>query len=127
MSWSFTFNMPRAVRLFIQANLPNDHSALSLCGIDKNVNNYWWADAAFYTFVPGSTATTITLTAPLGGAWSNICGQPSTLNPAAFDSAIASIKFVGLSFGSGFFFANGVGVDGSTGTATFQLITYTIT
>jgi hypothetical protein len=117
------------VRLFIQANLPNDHSA-AVCGINKNVNNYWWADAAFYTFTPGSSPGTVTLSASLStvtGLWSNICGQTSSANSAAFDSAIASISYIGLSFGSNSFFSNGMGVDGTTGTATFQLLAYTIT
>ena len=118
---------PGAVRLFIQANLPADGSAtcLGASGNEYNVNNYWWADAASYTFVPGPSGT-ITLTASLSGAWSGICGNPSTSDPVAFNSALSDIKYVGLSFGSGSFFSNGLGVDGTTGTATFQLISYTI-
>jgi hypothetical protein len=115
-----------AVRLFIQANLPNDHSAACVGG-SANVNNYWWSNPVSYTFVSGGSVTSFTLTATLSPAnWSGICGNFDTLNPTAFDSAIASIKYVGLSFGSGSFFANGMGVDGTTGTATFQLISYTI-
>lgn len=113
------------VRLFIQSNLPNDQSA-EICGINANMNNYWWSDTASYTFTSGSSPETVTLTASLNGAWSNICGQTSASNAAAFSSAIASIKYIGLSYGSGFYFANGMGVDGTTGTATFQLISYTI-
>ena len=58
--------------------------------------------------------------------WSDLCGHFGTLDLAAFSAAISNIKFVGLSFGSGFFFENGVGVDGTTGTATLQLISYSI-
>ncbi|HZW55251.1 MAG TPA: hypothetical protein VFF30_03095 [Nitrososphaerales archaeon] len=114
------------VRLFVQSNLPNDHS--STCTGRGNVNNYWWADPASgsYTFGTGGSGP-VTLSIPLNPAdWSNICGQFGTSNTAAFDSALANIKFIGLSFGSYYFFANGMGVDGTTGTATFQLVSYTI-
>jgi hypothetical protein len=117
---------PAFVRLFIQANLPNDGSA-SCVGGNSNVDNYWWADVSSYTFVTGGSGGTITLTASLNNAnWSGICGNPASSNPTGFDSAIANIKYVGLSFGSGYFFASGVGVDGTTGTAAFQLISYVI-
>jgi hypothetical protein len=127
-----------AVRLFIQANLPNDHSSKctaygngnGLTGT-KNTNNYWWADDAQYTFNPVSpTAGTVTLTAPLGSPWSDICGNSNfglTGPTTGFLSALSHIKYVGLSFGSGSFYSNGLGVDGTTGTATFTLTSFTIT
>lgn len=117
---------PAFVRLFVEANLPADGSATCVGG-HANVNNYWWADAAFYTFTPDGSGGTITLTAPLNPTqWSGICGNPGSADPASFDLAIANIKNVGLSFGSGYFFASGVGVDGATGSANFQLISYTV-
>ena len=118
---------PAFVRLFVQSNLPNDGSATCVPGND-NEGNYWWADAASYTFAPGAGSTvTVTLSAALSpSGWSGICGNAASANQAGFDNSIASIKYVGLSFGSGYFFASGVGVDGSTGTATFQLISYNI-
>ncbi len=121
----FNLATPAFVRLFIQANLPNDGSAN--CGVGRaNVNNYWWADVSSYTFVTGGSGGAITLTASLSSAnWSGICGNPASSSPA-FDTALSNIKYVGLSFGSGSFFASGVGVDGATGTATFQLLSYTI-
>jgi hypothetical protein len=116
------------VRLFIQANLPEDGSAN--CGVGhKNILNYWWAVGSMssYTFVPGGTTATVTLTASLDPTnWSGICGNSAALNPTGFSSALSDIKYVGLSFGSGSFFANGMGVDGSTGMATFQLLSYTV-
>jgi hypothetical protein len=114
------------VRLFIQANLPSDGTA-SCVGGNKNVNNYWWADVSSYTFVTGGSGGVITLTASLNNAnWSGICGNPASSNSPAFDVALANIKYVGLSFGSGSFFANGVGVDGTTGSAVLILTDYTI-
>lgn len=115
---------PGAVRLFIQANLPNDNSAT--CTGGGNALNYWWSDTQFYSFSKG--AGTVTLTTSLdASAWSGICGGAAGSNQAGFDLALANIKLVGLSFGSGDFFANGLGVDGSTGTAQFQLTSYTVT
>jgi hypothetical protein len=112
------------VRLFIQANLPEDGSAT--CGVGhKNLYNYWWADVGSYTFVPGSATATMSVTLNPAN-WSGICGNPGSANPAMFDTALANIKYVGLSFGSYYFFSNGLGVDGNTGTATFQLVSYSI-
>jgi hypothetical protein len=112
------------VRLFIQANLPDDGSATCVGG-NKNVLNYWWADVSSYTFTPGGG--TYTMSATLDPAnWSGICGNPASGNTAGFDQALAEIHLVGLSFGSGYFFANGLGVDGTTGTATFQLLSYNV-
>ncbi len=120
---------PAFVRLFIQANLPADGSAtcLSSSGNNNNVNNYWWADVSSYTFTTGGSGGTVTLSASLSNPnWSGICGNPASANPVGFDAALSDIKYVGLSFGSGYFFASGVGVDGATGTAAFQLLTYSI-
>lgn len=117
---------PAFVRLFIQANLPNDHSAFCVGG-NGNVENYWWADFASYTFVPGGSGGSVTLAATLSPLnWSGICGNSGSSNVPAFENAIANTKYVGLSFGSGSFFADGVGVDGATGTATFTLLSYTV-
>jgi hypothetical protein len=112
------------VRLFIQANLPEDGSAT--CGVGhKNVLNYWWADVNSYTFIPGSASVTMTVSLDPAN-WSGICGNQASANTAGFDLALANIKYVGLSFGSNSFFSNGLGVDGGTGTATFQLTSFTI-
>ena len=118
---------PAFVRLFIEANLPSDGSA-GCVGGNQNVENFWWADVQAYTFTSGGSGGPITMTVSLNPAnWSGICGNPASANPAGFHQALANIKQVGLSFGSGSFFASGVGVDGSTGGATFQVISYTVT
>ena len=117
---------PAFVRLFFQSNLPNDGSAVCVPGNDNN-GNYWWADpsGASYTF-SGAGTITVTLTATLSSSnWSGICGNGASSTPA-FDNALANVKYVGLSFGSGYFFASGVGVDGTPGSATFTLVSYTV-
>lgn len=117
---------PAFVRLFIQANLPADGSATCVGG-HANEDNYWWADVSSYTFVKGGSGGSVTMAATLNYAnWSGICGNPASGNPSGFDQALANIKYIGLSFGSGYYFASGVGVDGSTGSATFQLVSYTV-
>jgi hypothetical protein len=109
------------VRLFFQSNLPSDGSAFCVGG-NANVNNYWWSDTAFYAFTTSSGGTT--LTASFSDPWSNICGQPSSTNGGAgFMAALSNVKYVGLSFGSGSFFANGVDAQGAE---TFQLTGFTV-
>ena len=117
---------PAFVRLFFQSNLPSDGSAVCVSGND-NYGNYWWADVQSYTFSTGTgSEVTVTMSVSLSSSnWSGICGNAASSTPA-FDNALANIKYVGLSFGSGYFFASGVGVDGLTGSATFQLLSYTI-
>jgi hypothetical protein len=59
--------------------------------------------------------------------WSDWNGQFGTVDAettAAFEAAAADPDLVGLSFGGGCFFENGVGT--SSGSATFKLISYTI-
>jgi len=104
-----------------------------------NEFDYWWSNTpvAATTTTPGSHYQF----SPMGGGsngpimlqvslnpmnWSDLCGHFGIDYPAAFMASISNIKNLGVSFGSGFFFENGVGVDGTTGTATFQLTSYTI-
>jgi len=86
--------------------------------------DYWWSDVA-----PGSATLdsffitgTQTLTAVLDPttAWSDWNGQPSSANAAAFTAAASSITSIGLSFGGGCFFENGVGTSDGSGVFTLQ-------
>ena len=59
---------------------------------------------------------TVTLTVAIDPAapWSDWNGEPSGPNSSAFTAAASNITAVGLSFGGGGFFENGVGTtDGS--------------
>jgi hypothetical protein len=84
---------------------------------------YWWSDVA-----PGSaqldtlTAGSQTLTATLDPTtpWSDWNGQPSSANAAAFIAAAGDITSIGLSFGGGCFFENGVGTSDGSGVFTLQ-------
>lgn len=119
---------PVTVRLFIQANLPNNDT--TILGHYGDNYNYWWSDSAYISFSSGST-TSVTISAILNPAdWSSINGLAGDYNTsvnAAFDQALANIKYVGISFGSGYFYASGVGVNYNTGTAVFELTDYTVT
>lgn len=138
-------NCPGTVRLYFASNLPQAgmSSCLGLNGnsdhtVVKNEFNFWWSNTpvqatplgnpgSYYQFMTGGSGGTVTLQVKLDPTmWSDLCGHIGTFDLASFQNSIANIKYVGLSFGSGFFFENGVGVDGTTGSATFELTSYAI-
>ena len=84
--------------------------------------NYWWSDADVQDLANG----TFTVTAVIDPAtsWSAYYGEPSSSNTAAFDAAASNIKDIGLSFGGGYFAANGVGT--SDGLGNFTLTSFTV-
>lgn len=121
-----------SVRIFLQSNLPASTLPNCVGAPGYNEYNYWWSNptdggVGAYTFVTGGSGGSVTLSVTLSPSdWSDLCGHFGTTNVGAFDAALAKVTTVGLSFGSGSFFANGMGVDGTTGTATFQLIDFAI-
>lgn len=127
------------VRIFFTAHLPEGHNTNSaIPGL--NEYTYWWSNPVGYDFGTTSSTTpgvsvavsgdlaTVTLTVAVSPAnWSDIYGHFGTLNAtttAGFNAALAGITDIGLSFGSGNFFANGVGV--SSGTVTFELNSFSV-
>ncbi len=103
------------VRPYFKSNLKGDFA----------VTNYWWANPTHYTFVDGTSAT-ITLTVPVAtGNWSDWNGEPDSTVSTAFAQAVTNVGQIGLSFGGGCFFANGVGL--STGSGSFVLTSYSVT
>ncbi len=137
---------PGAVRLYFTSNLPQ--AGMSSClgfngnsqhAVVANEFDYWWSNTpvramtgilgSYYQFSPtgGGSNGPIMLQVSLDPMnWSDLCGHFGFMFPAAFIASISNIKNLGVSFGSGFFFENGVGVRGTTGTATFQMTSYTI-
>ena len=81
--------------------------------------NYWWSDVAWTTL---SNEGPITLTSALNAAsgWSDWNGQPSSSNVSAFTAAASAVTAVGLSFGGGGFFENGVGTTDGSGNFTLN-------
>jgi len=56
--------------------------------------------------------------------WSDWGGQNAFDVPAAFAAAVVNVSGIGLSFGGGSFFANGVGM--SAGSASLTLTSYSV-
>jgi hypothetical protein len=73
--------------------------------------HYWWSSPESWTLAEGS-ASTISQVVNDPGEWSDWNGMLGTANPAKFAKAIARVRTVGLSFGGGCFFENGVTVTG---------------
>jgi hypothetical protein len=109
---------PSTVRLYFETNNAGGF----------NETNYWWANAS-----GGSTSldtvgnnTTVTLTLNLiGSYWSDYYGHfgNDPTYSAGFAKAVKNVTGIGLSFGGGYFFENGVGT--SNGLGSFQLQSFT--
>jgi len=75
--------------------------------------HYWWSNPESWTLAQQQNASTITQTVDDPAGWSDWNGQPGTANLKKFTKAIAKVRTVGLSFGGGCFFENGVTVLGT--------------
>ena len=94
--------------------------------------DYWWSNpmsvdlAALKAAQPGS----LTLGANIsdGSQWSDYFGHfgNDPQYAAAFQSATKDVQFIGLSFGGGCFFENGVGIVPGTGSGYFRLMDFTV-
>jgi hypothetical protein len=102
------------VRLYFESIPPGTKFAYS---------NNWWADVSPASAVLANGDFTLTATVDATQAWSDWNGQPSSANTEAFKAAATSATAVGLSFGGGCFFENGVGT--TDGSGTFTLSTFT--
>ncbi|HUY73013.1 MAG TPA: hypothetical protein VMW11_00710 [Candidatus Dormibacteraeota bacterium] len=106
---------PATARLFFESIAPGAKFAYT---------NYWWADAPTASQVlANGTATITALVDPTAEPWSDWNGQPSSANTDAFNAAAANVTLVGLSFGGGCFFENGVGTSDGSGTLTLNTFT----
>lgn len=78
---------------------------------------FWWSNPVAVTLTNNGSGV---VTAPLTPAnWSDWNGQPGSVVPDAFSAAVSKVLSVGLSFGGGCFFENGVTT--SDGSGTFNL------
>jgi len=74
---------------------------------------FWWSNPVSVTLTGnGSTPIAAPLTPD---QWSDWNGKPGTDNPEAFSEAIAKVQTIGLSFGGGCFFENGVTTSNGSG------------
>jgi hypothetical protein len=68
---------------------------------------YWWSNpSSAYLSAPGVGTVTATVEP---AEWSDWGGEPGATQPDGFAAAAASPDLIGLSFGGGCFFENGVG------------------
>jgi hypothetical protein len=100
---------PATVRLAFESIPPGTKFAFT---------NYWWADVSPASAVLTNGDYTLTVTVDPTQAWSDWNGQPSSANAEAFNAAAGNVTAVGLSFGGGCFFENGVGTTDGSGTLT---------
>lgn len=83
--------------------------------------HYWWSNPSSAYLANGTLSVTATVEP---AEWSDWNGQGGLVEPAGFADAASHVTMVGLSFGGGCFFENGVGtVDGS---GTFTLNSFSV-
>jgi hypothetical protein len=73
--------------------------------------HYWWSNPVSWTLAKGDP-TTISQVVNSPSEWSDWNGMSGSSNIPRFDNAIKHVRWVGLSFGGGCFFENGVDVSG---------------
>lgn len=103
---------PASVRLYFHGNTTGTFDPA----------DYWWSNPASATLA-SLVGNTVTLTVSLDGTnWSDYYGKLGTAVPDQFAASVADVTMIGLSFGGGSFFSNGVGL--SSGSATFTLSSF---
>ncbi|MDQ1371756.1 MAG: hypothetical protein QG582_671 [Candidatus Thermoplasmatota archaeon] len=107
---------------------------LSSTGDSWECSDYWWSSGddgvefAYLGFDDDKTAMSWTLTASLTdlASWSDRDGHFASAHGDVFSEALGDVREIGLSFGGGSLYANGVGVFGSESVVTFGLKSYAI-
>lgn len=97
------------VRLYFESIPPGTKFAFT---------NFWWADVSPASAVLANGDFTLTVKVDATQAWSDWNGKASSANADAFNAAAGNVTAVGLSFGGGCFFENGVGTTDGSGTFT---------
>jgi hypothetical protein len=82
--------------------------------------HYWWSNPAPQVLSNGSFTLTANVEPAESSDWN---GQVGTSVAAGFNDAAANVTLIGLSFGGGCFFENGVGTTDRNGTFTLQTFT----
>jgi hypothetical protein len=83
-----------------------------------NFTDYWWSNPIAMTLNGNNTMTlTVPLTDPSQWSdWNGQLGNSTVPVTAAFNAAVAKVDTIGLSFGGGCFFENGVTTNDGSGT-----------
>jgi len=91
-------------------------------GFDET--HYWWSNPVSWPLLdPSSNEQNQTISNSLNGAfWTDYFGHSGAdpLYAAGFQAAISNVTVIGLSFGGGCFFENGVGTTDGSGTFTID-------
>ena len=90
--------------------------------------DYWWSNPTsvdLQALEAGDAALTAALSDPT--QWSDYYGHfgSDPLYNAAFNQAVKDVQAIGLSFGGGCFFENGVGINAGSGSGYFRLMDFT--
>ena len=103
---------PASVRLFFQTSNAGGFG----------YTNYWWSNISGGSLVL-TNGTSLTVTATVSPEqWSDWNGQFGNTVPDGFAAAASNVTDIGLSFGGGCFFENGVGAPNET----FTLNSFTV-
>jgi hypothetical protein len=107
-----------SVRFFFRSNTSGDF----------HETDYWWSDPVSIDIgrlASGERSMTVSFDPQ---NWSDFYGHFGN-DPAyaeAFNAAVRDVQFIGLSFGGGCFFQNGVGIEPGSGTGTFRLLSFSV-
>jgi hypothetical protein len=112
---------PANVRLYFQTDT----------GGKFEETDYWWSNpvsADLATLTPGGDQT-ISESLANPHNWTDFYGHhgDDPLYSAGFAQAAADVQMIGLSFGGGCFFENGVGIQPGTGSGSFRLMDFSVT
>jgi len=115
--------LPASVRFYFQTDTSGKFEE----------TDYWWSNPVaidlqtLKNIQPGDFPLSTPFSSP--SMWSDYNGHFGN-DPAyttAFIQATKDVQFVGLSFGGGSFFENGVGIQAGTGSGSFRLMDFTAT
>ncbi|HYL37687.1 MAG TPA: hypothetical protein VEV17_17360 [Bryobacteraceae bacterium] len=107
-----------AVRFFFRTNISGDF----------HETDYWWSDPVsldIASLASGERSMTVSFDPQ---NWSDFYGHFGN-DPAyadAFNTAVRDVQFIGLSFGGGCFFQNGVGIEPGTGSGIFRVQSFLV-
>jgi hypothetical protein len=110
---------PANVRLFFQTDTSGKFEE----------TDYWWSNPVSVDLQALALGGDVTISESLANPnnWSDYNGHYGTQFPIEFANAVKNVQFIGLSFGGGSFFENGVGIQPGTGSGYFRLMDFTAT
>ena len=97
-----------------------------------NPSDYWWSTTGQELESLQTATSSTNSTLPLSNSfepqnWTNYYGMSGLADPAGWEHAASNVTAIGLSFGGGCFYENGVGIVPPTGSAYFRLMDYSAT